>query len=697
LNTQVWNSTVIGAEFAGFAADEGPFTGGGTNSYFCTNCLSLNNGTQGFIVEPAPATDNWTINYPNSFGNGTAFSPAASDPNITNEQTIDPVLGSCYLWLPDASPLKGAGLAGADIGATILYRYVDGVLTTTKLWDDVTGEFPHGAIIAGVNDIAGQSLFDVHERLHVGTANGCAFPAGYAGSPPANPAGLVSSQGTTNPSHDRTVTASKEALVAGIALNDTSGNVGTVTGVTSSCGAEALTQVGTAVTSPAYRRVYLFRRLNPTAGSCTISVVTSGTVMASVLTTNEYDNVAAFGTAVTATGLSGTPSVTASVVADAGNIILDMYAGKCGLSAGVCTTSLSAGPNQVLQGDQGHFTLGDVRLATSEKVSTNGTNISYATLNSYWAIVAVPMCAVSCDALTHVVTQSQSQVDGAFLVGGAVVHLGAVNAANVNIPIGTSFAVTLQTDCTVAASPTGGRRVWVSHDSGAYAPLTDTLTNGIVFHGATGDPLLVSGAVAACLDAGALTEVAGTTIQSAATTPSVTLTQDDCTANRWVATLGQAASGTYEFREYTDAGVPLDAYGATADAKITVTGTQPDIQAPTNLKLTGSASTDVTLSWSPNAHVNFAGYRVYQSTESGVYDVVPTYATTPSIAALLNTPVTTWSTQLSLADTYYFVVTAFDHDNNESAVSNEVSVALTGMPTRTVSTTRTAATARTPR
>ena len=87
-------------------------------------------------------------------------------------------MGTCYLWLPDASPLKGAGLNGADIGATILYRYKNGVLTNVPLWNPTTGEFPHGALVAGVNDVAGQSLFDVHKRLNVNT-NGCSFPANY--------------------------------------------------------------------------------------------------------------------------------------------------------------------------------------------------------------------------------------------------------------------------------------------------------------------------------------------------------------------------------------------------------------------------------------------------------------------------------------------------------------------------------------
>ena len=94
---------------------------------------------------------------------------------MTNSISINPQIGSCIAFIPSTSTMKGAGAGGADIGANILYRYQNGSLTSQPLWDSVTGEFPHGAIVAGVNDIAGSSLFDVHKRLNVNT-NGCSFP-----------------------------------------------------------------------------------------------------------------------------------------------------------------------------------------------------------------------------------------------------------------------------------------------------------------------------------------------------------------------------------------------------------------------------------------------------------------------------------------------------------------------------------------
>jgi hypothetical protein len=74
--------------------------------------------------------------------------------------------------------MKRAGADGRDIGATVLRRYRDGVLTTERLWDATTGAFPCGPVVAGVNDDAARSCVGVHRRLNV-NANGCAFPAGY--------------------------------------------------------------------------------------------------------------------------------------------------------------------------------------------------------------------------------------------------------------------------------------------------------------------------------------------------------------------------------------------------------------------------------------------------------------------------------------------------------------------------------------
>ena len=115
----------------------------------------------------------WTLSFSNSFGNETNFYPSSS--SLINSFSVDPQMGSCKLWLPDNSPMKGAGVGGADIGANILYAYENGVLTSNKLWN-TDGSFAFsGVIVPGVNDIPG-SLFDIQNRLNINT-NGCAFPA----------------------------------------------------------------------------------------------------------------------------------------------------------------------------------------------------------------------------------------------------------------------------------------------------------------------------------------------------------------------------------------------------------------------------------------------------------------------------------------------------------------------------------------
>ncbi len=86
--------------------------------------------------------------------------------------------GQALVYVPAGSNMKGRGKGGADIGPNILYRYESGTLTAAPLWDPVSGEFPHGAIVTGLNDVAGSSLFDVHTRLNL-NANGGSLPPGY--------------------------------------------------------------------------------------------------------------------------------------------------------------------------------------------------------------------------------------------------------------------------------------------------------------------------------------------------------------------------------------------------------------------------------------------------------------------------------------------------------------------------------------
>jgi hypothetical protein len=176
-NTRCDNCMAIaGKEGHGLFADVIPSVpGDGAYSIYSDNSLMLDNTGTGFLVTDQIQT--WTVNSPNSFKNRLNYNPS-SVANWVAEKTVDPLLGACRVWIPDNSPLKRAGKNGEDIGANILYRYKNGVLTNVPLWNPTTGEFPRGALVAGLNDVAGQSLFDVHKRLNV-NRNGCSFPANY--------------------------------------------------------------------------------------------------------------------------------------------------------------------------------------------------------------------------------------------------------------------------------------------------------------------------------------------------------------------------------------------------------------------------------------------------------------------------------------------------------------------------------------
>lgn len=178
--TRCDHCTIIGSGSSGVIADvEIGSTGDGIASFYATNILSVNNRFYGIGVWNQ--TD-WLVQYPNSSNNLVLQYMPSTSVNWVNEASLDPQLGPCTIYLPDDSPMKRAGMNGSDIGANVLYRYQDGILTTIPLWDPITGKFPCGNLVVGINDVAGSSCNDVHKRLNVNT-NGCAFPSGYGNSP----------------------------------------------------------------------------------------------------------------------------------------------------------------------------------------------------------------------------------------------------------------------------------------------------------------------------------------------------------------------------------------------------------------------------------------------------------------------------------------------------------------------------------
>src|SRR5215216_6221036 len=96
----------------------------------------------------------------------------------------------------------------------------------------------------------------------------------------------------------------------------------------------------------------------------------------------------------------------------------------------------------------------------------------------------------------------------------------------------------------------------------------------------------------------------------------------------------------------------------------------PDITppaAPTNLAASALGQT-VNLAWTPNSEPDLAGYNVYRSTSPSVP------LTGPVNGGTLVANASYTDSGLSYGTPYYYVVTAVDTSNNQSAASNEVSV-----------------------
>lgn len=184
-NTQIYNLSVFDTtELEGVLCDDvSSGSASGLPSCFATNSLVLNAFTYGLRQSNQAS---WTFTRNASSGSGTAaYSPSTPNASIVNPFTDAPTnmgSGACYAYVHDDSNLKNQGSGGGDIGANVLFRYTNGVLTTDPLWDTVTGEFPYGAVIAGINNVAGDSLFDIDDRLNINTVN-CPFPDGYADEP----------------------------------------------------------------------------------------------------------------------------------------------------------------------------------------------------------------------------------------------------------------------------------------------------------------------------------------------------------------------------------------------------------------------------------------------------------------------------------------------------------------------------------
>lgn len=133
----------------------------------------------------------FSTNFASTTNHRTNSSTTNPNNGLTCTSSNTPCVGmgtnQCLVYIPAGNTnLKGQGFNGEDIGANVIYRYQDGILTTTKLWDQTTGAFPCGATINNptlgivTNDANGSTIDttacgNVHKRLLVGV-NGCAIP-----------------------------------------------------------------------------------------------------------------------------------------------------------------------------------------------------------------------------------------------------------------------------------------------------------------------------------------------------------------------------------------------------------------------------------------------------------------------------------------------------------------------------------------
>lgn len=83
------------------------------------------------------------------------------------------------------------------------------------------------------------------------------------------------------------------------------------------------------------------------------------------------------------------------------------------------------------------------------------------------------------------------------------------------------------------------------------------------------------------------------------------------------------------------------------------------------------AASNVTFEWDANSETDLAGYRLYQSQTSGVY----TFGDGNQVATILTGTETVQIINIS-DGTYFWVLTAYDNDGNESGPSNEVTADL---------------------
>lgn len=345
----------------------------------------------------------WSGNELHSYNNGTAYNPALPS-NWTNALTTNPGVSTCKLWVSTGDAAKGAGTGGSDIGATILYRYVDGVLTTTPLWDPVTGAFPRGANDPdGLNTVAGQSLFDFHVRVNVNTG-GCSFPSGYGGAGGSTTVvkGTTAASGVATTATplvwNHTITAGQDRLLVCVSLYSGTGTVGSVSGIDVS--GQAMTLVKRQTSSIAYRAVELWDLASPTDGLRTITATLTGAIGGVLGRSIEFDASSGLNTPASVAPALGATTMSMTALTNTNELLVN-----CSVASGAST--FTAGIDQTPETTLAHGTAGFILAVSTQDGSDGGVLDNSVGATSYMASVGVSLIAGTPDPpSTATLTQS---------------------------------------------------------------------------------------------------------------------------------------------------------------------------------------------------------------------------------------------------------------------------------------------------
>lgn len=397
VNITVDRITVLSTAGSGATSQRGINTGDNPglgvdstqNSIMITNFQASGLAGTGFLIS---GFNTWTGNEVISYNNATAFNPTPPS-NWTNTSTSNPQMGTCKLWVPDGAAAKGSGVGGADIGATILYQYVNGVLTSTPLWNPTTGVFPHGADdLDGTNNVVGESLQDFHTRVNVNTG-GCSFPAGYGGGGGGGSSTVVRGSTAASPLTatatpliwDMTISPNQDRLLVCVGTWSSTAGVGIVSSIDVS--GQAMTWVASQVTIPdSYRAVEMWTLANPTAGLRTITVNLAGTISGAVGRAIEFDHVSGLNTPFGVSTFGAATSLSGTAATNTNERVED-----CTVSSKSVT--YTHGADQIGDTDLDHDTQ-SLRLATSTQSGASGGVMSNSTGGaSYQAKVMVSLLA----------------------------------------------------------------------------------------------------------------------------------------------------------------------------------------------------------------------------------------------------------------------------------------------------------------